>query len=120
MYEYDAELVGTVEKAIYGDDNVKLRIDLGLDSMRIETCRLYGIDAPELKTGDKKVEGEAARDFLREKLTGKKFRVKTHLDRRDKNRRILVEIMVEGETITLNQQLIAAGHAVPYFGGKKA
>jgi micrococcal nuclease len=45
IYIYKAELVRVVD-----GDTVDLIIDLGFDTSRKERFRLYGIDAPELRT----------------------------------------------------------------------
>jgi micrococcal nuclease len=45
IYIYKAELIRVVD-----GDTVDLRIDLGFDTLRKERFRLYGIDAPEMRT----------------------------------------------------------------------
>jgi micrococcal nuclease len=45
IYIYKAELIRVVD-----GDTVDLIIDLGFDTLRKERFRLYGIDAPELRT----------------------------------------------------------------------
>jgi endonuclease YncB( thermonuclease family) len=39
--------------------------------------------------------------------------------RRSWNGRYLAEIFLPGETVSVNSEMIAAGHAVPYDGGKR-
>ena len=55
IYIYKAELVRVVD-----GDTVDLMIDLGFDTSRKERFRLYGIDAPELRTAA----GKAAKAWL--------------------------------------------------------
>jgi micrococcal nuclease len=45
IYIYKAELIRVVD-----GDTVDLIIDLGFDTLRKERFRLYGIDAPEMRT----------------------------------------------------------------------
>jgi micrococcal nuclease len=55
IYIYKAELIRVVD-----GDTVELMIDLGFDTSRKERFRLYGIDAPEMRTED----GKAAKKWL--------------------------------------------------------
>jgi endonuclease YncB( thermonuclease family) len=55
IYIYKAELIRVVD-----GDTVDLIIDLGFDTSRKERFRLYGIDAPELRTEA----GKAAKAWL--------------------------------------------------------
>jgi micrococcal nuclease len=59
IYIYKAELVRVVD-----GDTVDLVIDLGFDTSRKERFRLYGIDAPEMRTAA----GKAAKTWLWEAL----------------------------------------------------
>ena len=59
IYIYKAELIRVVD-----GDTVDLIIDLGFDTSRRERFRLYGIDAPELRTK----EGKAAKAWLEDAL----------------------------------------------------
>ena len=59
IYIYKAELVRVVD-----GDTVDLVIDLGFDTFRHERFRLYGIDAPEMRTEA----GKAAKAWLWEAL----------------------------------------------------
>ena len=55
IYIYKAELIRVVD-----GDTVDLVIDLGFDTLKRERFRLYGIDAPEMRTA----EGKAAKKWL--------------------------------------------------------
>jgi micrococcal nuclease len=59
IYIYKAELIRVVD-----GDTVDLIIDLGFDTSRKERFRLYGIDAPEMRTK----EGKAAKAWLEDAL----------------------------------------------------
>ena len=59
IYIYKAELVRVVD-----GDTVDLIIDLGFDTLRKERFRLYGIDAPEMRTEA----GKAAKAWLEDAL----------------------------------------------------
>jgi micrococcal nuclease len=59
IYIYKAELIRVVD-----GDTVDLIIDLGFDTSRKERFRLYGIDAPEMRTET----GKAAKAWLCEAL----------------------------------------------------
>jgi endonuclease YncB( thermonuclease family) len=78
-------------------------------------CRLYGIDTPELKTGNNKEAALKARDFLREKILDKV--VKISCGEFDKYGRLLVHIFCE--ELDINAIMLSTGHAKPYFGGTK-
>jgi len=59
IYIYKAELVRVVD-----GDTVELIIDLGFDTSRHERFRLYGVDAPEMRTAA----GKEAKAWLWEAL----------------------------------------------------
>jgi len=59
IYIYKAELIRVVD-----GDTVELIIDLGFDTLRKERFRLYGIDAPEMRTAA----GKAAKAWLWEAI----------------------------------------------------
>jgi micrococcal nuclease len=59
IYIYKAELIRVVD-----GDTVELMIDLGFSQFTRQTMRLYGIDAPEMRTK----EGKAAKAWLEDAL----------------------------------------------------
>ena len=102
--------------SIYDGDTITAIFKLPNDSVYYKwNCRLYGIDTPELKTGNNKEAGLKARDFLREKILDKV--VKLSCGEFDKYGRLLVNIIYED--IDINALMISSGHAKPYFGGSK-
>src|SRR5213593_4303800 len=107
MYEYQAE----VQRIVDGD-TLHVRVDLGFDIRVDQILRLLGIDAPELRTAS----GREARDFLTSLLPiGTVVTVRTVKDRREKYGRYLATVL-QGD-VSINDTLIASGHARPYDGG---
>ena len=117
MYQYKARYLSN-----FDGDTCVLVIDLGFGISLEQTVRLNGIDCAELKTGDRKAAGKAAKVWLESKLTGRSLIVTTYKPGRganDKYGRILADLTVFGEDVTVNQQMIAAGLAAAYDGGKR-
>lgn len=83
------------------------------------SCRLAGIDTPELKTKNEKEKKAAteARDFLRGHILGKI--VKIECEDFDKYGRLLVTIFDEDASININELMINEGYAKAYDGGTK-
>ena len=82
------------------------------------SCRLLGIDCPELRTKDQNEKSLAreARDVVKQAILNKIVTVK--LGSKDKYGRLLVR--VSSDTIDdLSEMLIQMKLAVPYDGGKK-
>ena len=102
----------------YDGDTLQAELDLGLNVFVKVTCRLVGLDAPEMKSSNP-LEKEAAKKA--------KERLATLLNsgplvfhstaKPDKYGRLLVKIWIGN--ICLNDVLIAEGHARPYDGGTK-
>lgn len=113
MFEYFAR----VHEIIDGD-TVDVSIDLGFHIQHIVRIRLYGIDAPEVKSKDiseRQLANEATKK-LTELIEGKVVTVKTHKSS-DKYGRYLAEIICDG--ININKLLLTEGLAKEYYGGKK-
>ena len=115
MHEYNA-----IVRRVVDGDTMDVTLDLGFDILYNNRIRLYGINTPESRTRDleeKKV-GLAAKDRVKELCpVGSSVIIKTTKEGRGKYGRILGEIFV-GE-MNINQQLVAEGHAVEYFGGSR-
>ena len=113
MYEYNANII-----RVYDGDTVWADLDLGFGIwMRNQAIRLRGINTPELR-GETKEAGIAARDRLKDLLArvGNQCVIITVKDdQTGKYGRILGELLVAGEEISLNQMLIDEGFAVPYM-----
>jgi micrococcal nuclease len=116
MYEFYCTI-----NSVYDGDTVTATIQLGFDVALKMPLRLLGIDCPELKTGEFKAQGKAAKEWLIAKVKDQKLVIRTHKchgnGAKDKYGRILAEMFVVGEAVSINQQLIDAGHAIAYDGG---
>jgi len=107
-YRYKAKIVRWVD-----GDTVDLYVDLGFRQYVNTRFRLFGIDTPE--RGDA-LWGEAT-DFAENAApVGSDVVIEVYKDA-DKYGRWLVNIKVEGASV--NDALVAAGLAVPYYGGTK-
>ena len=82
------------------------------------SCRIYGIDTPELRTKDpeEKKAGYAAKEFLENLILERCILVK--FGKNGKYGRPLIEIFLE-DGRSISDVMISSGHAKPYFGGKK-
>ena len=120
IYIYKAELIRVVD-----GDTVDLIIDLGFDTFRHERFRLYGIDAPEMRTKA----GKEAKAWLWEALQPleaiyvQTIQLETKA-KRDKYGRFLAVLYGDLSNIqasrliktlispvSINAQMIAEGHA---------
>ena len=105
-YKYRCSVVGIVD-----GDTIDLSFDLGMGVTITKRCRLYGIDAPEVR-GDNKAMGYLSRRCLGEMLKDKKnIWVKTHKDRTGKYGRYLVELYTDESETSLNMMRVERGLA---------
>lgn len=119
MYEYKvARLIDVVD-----GDTIDVQIDLGFHVSFSSRVRLNGIDTPESRTLDlrEKKMGLAAKEWLKHRLqSAKKIVIKTEKpDSSEKYGRILGTVFVDGEPLSLNDQLVKGGYAWAYDGGTK-
>ena len=122
MYTYKIKL----DRVIDGD-TIDAMIDLGFDISVKKRIRFMGINTPESRTRDleEKARGLAAKDRDKCLLEGcDSITLKSHGV--GKFGRCLGEIMLDkvdeqnnNTLINLNELLVAEGHAVKYFGGKR-
>jgi len=115
MYRYRVEVTRVVD-----GDTVDVDIDLGFGMCyKKQRVRLMGIDTPESRTRDlqEKFYGKQSKKFLVELLENQVVELLSH----DKGKfgRIIGELFIEGNDMSVNQQMIQAHHAVPYFGQSK-
>jgi micrococcal nuclease len=119
MYEYR---VKNVTKVVDGD-TIDVDIDLGFNISYSQRVRLAGIDTPESRTSDKaeKVLGLESKEYLKYKLKDAKIVViKTEKpDSSEKYGRILGWLYVDGNTVSVNDQMIEEGYAWGYLGDTK-
>jgi len=105
--------------SVYDGDTITVMLDLGMNITRKASCRLVGIDTPEIRT---KVAGEKeaaykARDRVRELVHDKQITIHS-IAKPDKYGRLLVKVWTDdGQCV--NDLLLAENHAVPYDGGSK-
>src|SRR5512139_2415635 len=104
----------TVLRIIDGDTAV-LRIDRGFREFWEISCRLWGINAPELSTGDP---GQASKDWLAQRIMGKTLFIKS--EKLDKYGRPVVTLYepepeVIDPSFSINEEMIKLGLAVPYM-----
>lgn len=106
MYDYQAELIRIVD-----GDTLHLQIDLGLDIHVNTVVRLYGVNAPEMKTP----EGPPAKRFVEEWFAqyGTAVQIRTYKDKKEKYGRYLATVYSGAET--LNRDLLDSNHAVEYL-----
>jgi len=119
MYEYKvARLIDVVD-----GDTIDVQIDLGFDVSFSSRVRLNGIDTPESRTLDlrEKKMGLAAKEWLKHRLqSAKNIVIKTEKpDSSEKYGRILGTVFIDGEPLSLNDQLVKGGYAWAYDGGTK-
>ena len=105
--------------SVYDGDTITVTLDLGMNITRKASCRLVGIDTPEIRT---KVAGEKeaaykARDRVRELVHDKQVTIHSTA-KPDKYGRLLVRVWTDdGQCV--NDLLLAEDHAVTYDGGSK-
>lgn len=110
MYTYTAKILRVIDA-----DTMQLQIDLGLDTYRRITVRLYEVNAPERYTEEGKEATQWVLGWISQ-YAPETCVVETFKDRREKFGRYLVRLYTEGITeapICLNDALVEAGHAVP-------
>lgn len=111
MFEYSARLVRIVDA-----DTVELDVDLGFRVSQRMVVRLAHIDAVERRDPRHK----AALDWLRFQMSGSlPLRIKTQKDSREKYGRYLAEVFYGEDTPSINAQMVEAGYAVAYEGGRR-
>jgi len=98
----------------YDGDTLKAELDLGMGIKCVATCRLLGLDTPEVKKD--KAAALAAKQRLTALLTSGPL-VFQSTTKPDKYGRLLVKVWAGG--ICVNDVLLAENLAVPYDGGTK-
>jgi len=113
-YVYNAEVI-----SVYDGDSITVLLDLGMKMTAKASCRLFGIDTPEVRS---KVSGEKeaaykAKDRVKSLVMGKKVVIQS-VQKPDKYGRLLVKVWTE-EGKCINDLLVEEKLAVPYDGGTK-
>lgn len=111
-----------IHKIVDGD-TIDASIDLGFDISLEKRIRLAGVDTPESRTTDanEKKLGLESKEWLKKRVEGAKdIIIRTELpDSTEKYGRIIGHLFINGEEISLNNQMITEGFAWPYDGGTK-
>jgi len=114
--------IRSVHKVVDGD-TIDADIDLGFDISLTKRIRLAGIDTPESRTTDayEKKLGLEVKDWLKHRLEfAKDILIKTELpDSTEKYGRIIGHLFINGEEVSINNQMITEGYAWEYDGGTK-
>ena len=114
--------IRSVHKVVDGD-TIDADIDLGFDISLTKRIRLAGIDTPESRTTDlkEKTLGLEVKEWLKKRLAGvEDIVIKTELpDSTEKYGRIIGHLYINGETTSINNQMVDEGYAWEYDGGTK-
>ena len=109
LYTYNARVLRFID-----GDTIEVAFNLGFHVEICHVCRIWGVNAPEKNTEA----GKLAKEWLVAQLpVDMTIIVQTMKDRSEKFGRILVKFALDG--IPVNEAIVAAGHGVPYFGGKR-
>ena len=124
MYQYKAQV-----KSVIDADTIDVLIDLGFGVHTMQRLRLYGIDAPEMRTEA----GKIAKEYIKSVLLGADAAmfvyVRTLKDRKDKYGRKLAVLYFDPVSMaddrdesnigvmgmSLNQQIVNNGHAAERY-----
>ena len=114
--------IRSIHKVVDGD-TIDADIDLGFDISLTKRIRLAGIDTPESRTTDVKEKklGLEVKEWLKERLNfAKDIIIKTELpDSTEKYGRIIGHLYINGESVSINNQMVNEGYAWEYDGGTK-
>lgn len=108
LFTYRVEKIHRVLDA----DTMELLIDCGFHSFRQERIRLASLNAPEIRTEAGKLAHQFTLAWL--EAAGRNLVVQTIRDKREKYGRYLGILTDTATGQTLNNDLLAAGHAQPY------
>ena len=119
MFEY---YVKEVTKVVDGD-TIDVVIDLGFDISFTSRVRLAGIDTPESRTKDlaEKALGLESKKYLADRIkTAKNVVIRTEkINSSEKFGRILGWLYLDGESNSINHEMIEKGYAWGYLGDTK-
>ena len=119
MFEYYVKQVTNVVDG----DTIDVVIDLGFDISFTSRVRLAGIDTPESRTKDKaeKALGLESKKYLADRIkSAKNVVIRTEkINSSEKFGRILGWLYLDGESNSINHEMIEKGYAWGYLGETK-
>jgi micrococcal nuclease len=119
MFEY---YVKEVTKVVDGD-TIDVVIDLGFDISFTSRVRLAGIDTPESRTKDlaEKALGLESKKYLADRIkSAKNVVIRTEkINSSEKFGRILGWLYLDGQSNSINHEMIEKGYAWGYLGDTK-
>ncbi len=115
VYDGDGSFKCDIHKVYTIDIGFNIEISFTL-TWRNRSIRLFGVDTPEMRKEQREA-GTVVRDFVREKILGKRVMIETIKDSTGKYGRLLAHIFVEERL--LSSILLEKGYAKEYFGGTK-
>jgi micrococcal nuclease len=119
MFEYYVKQVTNVVDG----DTIDVVIDLGFDISFTSRVRLAGIDTPESRTKDKaeKALGLESKKYLSDRIkAAKNIVIRTEkINSSEKFGRILGWLYLDGESNSINHEMIEKGYAWGYLGDAK-
>jgi micrococcal nuclease len=119
MFEYYVKQVTNVVDG----DTIDVIIDLGFDISFTSRVRLAGIDTPESRTKDKaeKTLGLESKKYLADRIkAAKNIVIRTEkINSSEKFGRILGWLYLDGESNSINHEMIEKGYAWGYLGDTK-
>lgn len=109
MYEYRAKVVHVVD-----GDTLRLEVDLGLETTRLITVRLSGINCPEKNTPEGVVAMGFTAQWVREQASPEGYLlIHTVKDKREKYGRYLADVWGSFDVEkSLNARLVDTGNAI--------
>ena len=114
LWTYRARAVKVVD-----GDTVDLELDLGRRTYAVERVRLLGVNTPE-RRGATRAAGDAAKAFveawLRQGVALEAWPLVIQTEKDDAFGRYLGMIWRRSDGRCLNDELLSAGHAVPFEG----
>ena len=113
MHEYSAVCLEVIN-----GNTIRVDLDLGFDIRQKMTLRLYGIKALGTRGESGGEQATAAKDFLKQSIEGQPVIIRTYKDKDNKHGQLLADVF-NGPSISVNQQMLTAGLATAYFGGKR-
>jgi endonuclease YncB( thermonuclease family) len=115
-YTYDAWLRPTTHEptGVVDGDTLYCGIDLGMNVAVNQTIRLYGINCPEMRTAGGPPAKAYAIAWFQQHCPNGRFVLTTQRDHTEKFGRFLGDVYASDGS-HLNEELVAAGQAVPYF-----